>query len=181
MPERSSGIRSDPPLGFILPLSPLILAAVALVRILIDGYSLLHNWPELAPGAPRHSAAAREALVAKLTQYRDATHTPLTIIFDGQGAAPGTAKMASTRDVEILFSKAGNTADDLIERAAYRMKAYGEVLAVTDDHAERDTVVGFGGYASSCAMFIAQVRSALDELDHDVRSHNRKERNRYRG
>ena len=126
MPERSSGIRSDPPLGFILPLSPLILAGVALVRILIDGYSLLHNWPELAPGAPRHSAAAREALVAKLTQYRDATHTPLTIIFDGQGAAPGTAKMASTRDVEILFSKAGNTADDLIERAAYRMKAYGD-------------------------------------------------------
>ena len=24
---------------------------MALVRILVDGYSLLHNWPELAPGA----------------------------------------------------------------------------------------------------------------------------------
>ena len=28
---------------------------MALVRILVDGYSLLHNWPELAPGQPRHS------------------------------------------------------------------------------------------------------------------------------
>jgi hypothetical protein len=31
-----------------------------LVRILVDGYSLLHNWPELAPGKARHSAAARD-------------------------------------------------------------------------------------------------------------------------
>ena len=181
MPAKSRPFRIGCPSAFCLLHSSFTLRHVALVRILIDGYSLLHNWPELAPGAPRHSAAAREALVAILTRYRDATHTPLTIFFDGQGAAPGTAKMAGTRDVEILFSKAGNTADDLIERAAYRMKAYGEVLAVTDDHAERDTVVGFGGYASSCAVFIAQVRSALDELDHDVRSHNRKERQRFRG
>jgi hypothetical protein len=33
---------------------------MALVRIIIHGYSLLHNWPELAPGKPRHSAAARK-------------------------------------------------------------------------------------------------------------------------
>jgi predicted RNA-binding protein with PIN domain len=33
---------------------------MALVRILVDGYSLLHGWPELAPGAPRHSERARE-------------------------------------------------------------------------------------------------------------------------
>ena len=153
---------------------------MALVRILIDGYSLLHNWPELAPGAARHSAAAREALIARLTQYRDATHTPLTIVFDGQGAAPGTAKLPSSRDVEVLFSRAGNTADDLIERAAYRFKTYGEVLVVTDDFAERDTVIGFGGLASSCATFIAQVKGALDELASDVKHHNRKERQRFR-
>jgi hypothetical protein len=36
---------------------------VSPVRILIDGYSLLHQWPELAPGSPRHSARARDALI----------------------------------------------------------------------------------------------------------------------
>jgi len=29
---------------------------MALVRILVDGYSLLHHWPELAPGRARFSA-----------------------------------------------------------------------------------------------------------------------------
>ena len=52
---------------------------MALIRILIDGYSLLHQWPELAAGAPRHSEAARDALVEVLTQYQDACGTRVPI------------------------------------------------------------------------------------------------------
>jgi predicted RNA-binding protein with PIN domain len=153
---------------------------MALVRILVDGYSLLHNWPELARGQPRHSAAAREELIHILTQYRDATRTPITIFFDGGGAPAGTPKHASTRTVEVLFSKAGQTADDMIERAAHRFQPYGEVLAVTDDHAERDTVIALGGMASSCLNFINLVESALNDLAEDVKNYNRNERNRYK-
>ena len=153
---------------------------MALIRILVDGYSLLHNWPELAPGRPRHSAAAREELVQILTQYQDATGTPLTIFFDGSGAPPHTPKPHSNHQVEVLFSKAGQTADDMIERAAYRFKAYGEVLAVTDDTAERDIVIGMGGSAASCGNFIRMIGEALSELADDIKLHNRAERNRFR-
>src|SRR4051812_48745000 len=100
---------------------------MALVRILVDGYSLLHNWPELARGKARHSAAAREELIRRLTQYRDSTGTPITIFFDGGGAPSGTPPATSTPEVEVLYSKAGQTADDMIERAAYRFADYGEV------------------------------------------------------
>ena len=151
-----------------------------LVRILVDGYSLLHQWPELAPGAPRHSAKARDALVAKLTEYRDATNTPITIVFDGQGAPAGTPKVISTREVEVLYSKGNKTADMVIERAAYRFREYGPVLVITDDHAERDTVIGFGGLASSCATFVAQVNGTLGETATDLATYNRRERDRFR-
>ena len=153
---------------------------MALVRILVDGYSLLHNWPELARGKPRHSAAARDELVHILTQYQDASGTPITIFFDGSGAPPGVPKNESTRTVEVLFSKAGQTADDMIERAAHRFQPYGEVLAVTDDNAERDTVIALGGSASSCSNFILMVESALNDLADDVKQHNRTERNRFK-
>ena len=153
---------------------------MALVRILIDGYSLLHSWPELAPGAPRHSATARDALIAKVMQYRDATHTPITIIFDGQGAPAGTPKQPSGPELEILYSKAGKTADDMIERVTYRMRPYGQVLVVTDDYAERDTVISLGGFASSCDAFIGQIEAALGELAVDLKRYNRDERERFR-
>jgi predicted RNA-binding protein with PIN domain len=152
---------------------------VALVRILIDGYSLLHGWEDLAPGVPRHSASARGELIHRLTQYRDAVGTPITIFFDGAGAPAGTPKTLSTREVEVLFSKAGQTADDMIERTAYRLQSYGEVLVVTDDYAERDTVINMGGMASSCENFIRSVDSALEDLALEVKTHNRRERNRF--
>src|SRR4051812_45987007 len=101
---------------------------MALVRILVDGYSLLHNWPRLAPGKPRHSAAARDELIHVLTLYRDAIGTPITIVFDGSGAPAGTPPPTSTPELEVLYSGAGQTADDVIERAAVRFKDYGEVL-----------------------------------------------------
>src|SRR6478736_2816558 len=127
---------------------------MALVRILVDGYSLLHNWPELARGKPRHSAAAREELIHIITQYRDAVGTPITIFFDGSGAPVGTPAALSTPEVEVLYSKSGQTADQMIERATHRFAEYGEVLAVTDDLAERQTVSNMGGMSSSCWNFI---------------------------
>jgi uncharacterized protein len=153
---------------------------MALIRILVDGYSLLHNWPELAAGRARHSAAARDELIHVLTRYHDATGTPITVFFDGAGARLGTPKHESSGHVEVLFSRAGKTADEMIERAAHRFQPYGEILAVTDDRTERDVVIGLGGHAASCINFISMVESALTELAEDLKHYNRTERNRFR-
>lgn len=153
---------------------------MALVRILVDGYSLLHNWPELARGKARHSAIARDELVNLLTHYQDATRTPITIFFDGSGAPAGVPKNESTPSVEVLFSKAGQTADDMIERAAHRFQPYGEVMVVTNDNAERDTVIAMNGTVASCENFILMVNSTLNDLSEDVKQYNQTERNRYK-
>jgi predicted RNA-binding protein with PIN domain len=152
---------------------------MALVRILVDGYSLLHNWPELAPGAARHSEVARDALVEMLTHYQDVKGTPVTVFFDGTGSRRSKPERAAAGTVEVLFSRAGQTADDLIERAALRFQDYGEVLVVTDDHAERNMVSGFGGSVASCDNFIRMIGGALSELQDNLKQHNRAERNRF--
>ena len=153
---------------------------MALVRILVDGYSRLHNWPELAAGAPRHSEQARDALVEMMQHYQDACGTPVTVFFDGQGARRSRPKNQSGHAVEVLFSSSGQTADDLIERAAHRFQDYGEVLVVTDDFAERDTVSGFGSLVASCANFIRMIDQALTEMQDNVNRHNRAARNLFR-
>ena len=153
---------------------------MALVRILVDGYSLLHNWPELAPGRARHSAAARAELIHVLTRYQDAISTPITIFFDGSGAPPNVPKNESNSAVEVLFSGAGKTADDMIERAAHRFQAYGQVMAVTNDNAERDIVIGLGGHACSCENFIRMIESEMADFQDALKHYNRKEQNRYR-
>jgi hypothetical protein len=170
---------------------------MALVRILVDGYnllfaiqqqgkfgdfqrcSLLHNWPELAAGTPRHYERARDALVEMLQQYQDASGTPVTVFFDGTGARR-KPKNDAGRAVEVLFSSGGQTADDLIERAAHRFQAYGEVLVVTDDFAERDTVSAAGGVVASCANFIRMIGQSQTDLQEDLDRHNRAARSSFR-
>ena len=152
---------------------------MSLVRILVDGYSLLHAWPELAPREPRHSATARDELVHILRLYSDAVGTPVTVVFDGGGHRGLRQDLDSTTQVEVLFSKAGQTADQIIERVTHRMQPYGEVLAVTNDHAERDTVLALGGFASSCDSFIQTVQKTLRDLEREVKNYNSAEKRRY--
>jgi len=160
--------------------SPAYCNLMALVRILVDGYSLLHNWPELAPGRARYSAFAREELIRKLTLYQDTTGIPITVFFDGSSPSSGPPVAPSPAHVEVLYSRAGQTADQMIERATNRFAAYGEVLAVTDDHAERQTVISLGGLASSCLNFIQTLENALAEQADTLKDYNRLERHRFK-
>jgi predicted RNA-binding protein with PIN domain len=154
---------------------------VPVIRILVDGYSLLHSFPELAQGKPRHSAVARAELIAWLTQYADATGVPVTVFFDGAGAPQGTPKPISTPEMEILYSGKGETADDLIERVAHRFSKIGEVMVVTDDYAERDTVESSGALASSCLNFISTVQATLDDFQRQILARNRREMKKFKG
>ena len=153
---------------------------MALIRILVDGYSLLHQWPELAAGAPRHSERARDALVDMLQQYQDAAGTPVTVFFDGQGPRGCRGGATPGQRVEVLYSRSGQTADDLIERAAHRFQEFGEVLVVTNDFAERDTVSALGGTVASCENFIRMIDQALEQLRDNLNQHNRTARNAFR-
>jgi predicted RNA-binding protein with PIN domain len=60
------------------------------------------------------------------------------------------------------------------------MQPYGEVLVVTDDSAERDTVFYHGGTAASCYNFIEEVEGVLEEQDREIARHNRAERMRFK-
>jgi predicted RNA-binding protein with PIN domain len=104
-----------------------------------------------------------------LTKYQDANGTPITIFFDGGGAPSGTPAAVSRPELEVLFSRSGQTADQMIERATHRFRPYGEVMAVTDDHAERETVISLGGSASSCLNFIQEVENTLGDLADDIK------------
>lgn len=152
---------------------------MAFVRILVDGYSLLHYWGELAPHKPRFSAAAREELIQRLLQYNDATSIPITVVFDGTSGGAAREGTPSSSDVEILYSHTGQTADQIIERAAHRLIDYGEVLVVTDDMAERNTVESAGALSSSCANFVRAIEAVREQFERDLRRYNLLERNKF--
>ena len=153
---------------------------MALVRILVDGFGLLQGWPSLAPGKPRHSTLARQELIGRLTRYSDVAGTPVTLVFDSGTTGRDPDETPSTADMEIVYSRIGQTAGQTLERTAFRLKPYGELLAVTDDPAEQERLARLGVKISACAAFVTTVEAAIAELEDKLRHHNQNEQSRFR-
>ncbi len=149
-----------------------------IVRILIDGYNLLHAWQEIAQGSARFSETARDELIKALTEYSDAIGTPVTLIFDGRspGNLPENDRHRLSRkknpNLEILYTPSNQSADQLIERAAILYQKYGQVLAVTNDNAIRDLVIGAGGTVCSCHNFIQTIHDECYQMQLNLKYHN---------
>ncbi len=144
--------------------------------VLVDGYSVLHAWPKLRRAAGRSLEQQRDALVRVLRQFGDARQFRVTVVFDGYAAKRRPEKTEPTPGVEVLFSEAGKTADDVIERLVGSANDRGRILVVTSDRMERHTVEGFGAQSMDAELFESEVTAALGELASLVNRHGRRQR-----
>jgi len=149
---------------------------VNFVRILVDGYSVLHACHKALPKAKPHSAKARDWLIRQVTLYQDAIHVPITIVFDGMGSKASKENQEVHPHVEVIFSKSNQTADDIIERVTHKLLEYGPVLVVTNDYAEQNTIFSMGGSVSSCEQFMQDMQHTQTQFQNDIKPFNRKSR-----
>lgn len=152
---------------------------MALVRIMVDGYSLLEQWSGIAPGKPRHSETAREELINRLTQYFDSCGTPMTVIFGQPSPGQGVGPLAATPELEVVYAPCSQSGRQLMQRALRRLKNEGEVLVVTDEPAERQAAQAEGGLSASCSEFIKTVERALTEFEENLEHYNHKEQSKF--
>jgi predicted RNA-binding protein with PIN domain len=144
--------------------------------VIVDGYSVLHAWPKLRRAAGRSLEQQRDALVRVLRQYGDARHCRVTVVFDGYAAKRKPDATEPTPGVEVIFSEAGKTADDVIERMVAQAESRDRMLVVTSDNMERHTVESLGAQSMGADLFQAEIAAALGELENLLQQHNRRRR-----
>jgi len=94
--------------------------------LIVDGYNILHAWPELLHAVGNDLQTARERFADRLAEYEATRNTHAILIFDGSNKRPSGPMAAYA--VETRFSTKGLTADHLIERLIV------EVREATDDY-----------------------------------------------
>lgn len=143
--------------------------------LLVDGHSMIFQWPELHELQIKRAASAREALIRILNRLQDASDYTIAVVFDGKG--PVTSKEAESSSIQIFYSKDGKTADSIIERLTAKYAAIYDVLVATDDHMERQTVIAFGGTWLSSEMLKKEVESADSAVQEALEKLKRKNLN----
>jgi predicted RNA-binding protein with PIN domain len=110
--------------------------------LLVDGHSIIFAWPELRKLQARRSSLAREALLKQLRHYQDWTGVRVVIVFDGKGKKIDAS--SEPGDVQIFYSRTGQSADAIIERLASKYAKRFELMVATSDSLEAETVLACG-------------------------------------
>ena len=140
--------------------------------LLVDGHSVIFAWPDLRKLHARRTAVARDELVKRLTAYQDASGVRVVAVFDGKGAAANEA--GEPGGIQIFYSGAGQTADEIVERLVAKYAAKHEMSVATDDHMERQTAETFGAIAVSTENLRAMLDEAAGDLSRRIKRHRRK-------
>ncbi len=126
------------------------------MRIIVDGYNLIRQWPELAMLDRADLEAGREALVRELRAYQRVRRHEITVVFDGQAEAGEGGDRSG--GIRIRYSRQGETADDVIARIAADDPA--GTVVVSSDRAVQAAAKRHGAAAISAREFMARLESS---------------------
>ena len=115
--------------------------------LIVDGHSVIFAWPELRKLHARRSSLARESLIKQLRDYQDWTGVRVVVVFDGKGSNIETS--SDPGEVQIFYSRSGQTADAIIERLASKYARHYEIVVATSDLMEAETVHACGAESIS--------------------------------
>lgn len=115
--------------------------------LLVDGHSIIFAWPELRKLHTRRTALARDALVRQLRDYQDWSGVHVVVVFDGRG--PAVSEETESGQIQIFYSRTGQTADSIIERLASKYAERFHLVVATGDYLEQETVGASGAEAIS--------------------------------
>src|SRR5262249_45519421 len=110
--------------------------------LIVDGHSVIFAWPELRKLHVCRSSLAREALIKQLRDYQDWTGGRVVVVFDGKGKNVEAA--SDPGEVQIFYSRGGQSADAIIERLASKYAKSYELIVATSDSMEAETVHACG-------------------------------------
>ncbi len=132
------------------------------MRWLVDGYNVIRRDPDLAQQEARGLEDGRAALLRLIAGAARASGDPFTVVFDGARRAGGVPVGGQ---VQVLFSRPPETADDVLRRLASELRS--GAVVVTSDRAVRDSAERAGAVAITTEQFLAALESPTDDEPED--------------
>ena len=110
--------------------------------LLVDGHSIIFAWPELRLLHERRTSLARDALTRQLRDFQDWSGTKVVVVFDGRGLS--VSHEAEPGEIQVFYSRAGQTADSIIERLTSKYAERFRLIVATGDYLEQETTGASG-------------------------------------
>ena len=128
--------------------------------ILVDGYNIIHAWPELSELAVLNLDSARGKLLDTLTDYAAFRGCELIAVFDAYRLTGHPEETFDYQNIHVVFTKEAETADRYIERFTHQHASDFRIRVATSDGLEQIIIRGSGSLVISAREFAEEIRSA---------------------
>ena len=132
--------------------------------LLVDGYNIIHAWPELKEISKLSLEEARHALVEIMQDFQGYKAYQIIVVFDAYMISGGLEKKLKYGQVEVVFTKENETADHYIERWADVAPKNVQVFVATSDHLQQTIELSRGAVRVSARELWDQVKSFRKEI-----------------
>ncbi len=122
------------------------------MHLIVDGYNLL----AAAGSLSGHLESARERLVHDLAAYRHRKNHPVTVVFDGWQQGRPSEQREHRAGVQVIYSKRGERADQVIQRLACEYGA--DCAVVSSDHEIVNAARAHGAFVMGAREFMDRLR-----------------------
>lgn len=130
---------------------------------LIDGYNIIHSWPELKELAKDNLDGARFRLLDMMCNYQGYKNCLLIVVFDAYKVRQNIGTIQKYHNIHVVYTKESQTADMYIERATHKMANDYRITVATSDALEQLIVMGAGAYRMSSR----ELKLDLDRLNQE--------------
>ena len=138
--------------------------------IIVDGYNIIFAWEDLAAQAREDLDAARRQLCDILSSYAGFTKCRLVVVFDGYKQKGNPGEKSQFHNIQVAFTKEGETADAYIESLAYEIGNNYAVRVATSD-----ALVQLSSFRSGVLRMSArELREEVDRERAEMRNHFQK-------
>lgn len=128
--------------------------------VFVDGYNVLNNWPQLKEEKEYSFSGSREMLIDIMHNYAAYNNCKVVLVFDGHKVAGNLEdKEIINRNLTVIFTKDGETADAYIEKEVHNLGRRYEIYVVTSDWLEQQTIFQRGAVRISSVEFYNEVRN----------------------
>lgn len=132
--------------------------------VFVDGYNVINSWPNLKKIKKYSYESARKKLIDVLENYASYNSCKIYIVFDAHKVPGNIEKQDTLGKITTIFTKDGETADAYIERMVDEIGRKLEVMVVTSDWLEQQTIFQRGATRMSSLEFYNEVIKAEENI-----------------
>ena len=132
--------------------------------IIVDGYNVIFAWEDLAAQARTDLDAARRQLCDALSSFAGYTKCRLVVVFDGYKQKGNPGEKLQFHNIQVVYTKEGETADAYIEALADEIGNNYSVRVASSDALVQISSLRSGVLRMSARELRAEVETARKEM-----------------